>query len=195
MLCLIFNWEVVPRSFWLKDFFLKDIMNAPLNKKKSKNKGKCHSTCTSTWNFWSASTLSRRCWLKFLTWPLMNLMLDEGWFLRVTISNWDRGNYLRFLITLISRNYLMKFVTAYESYFAAELEIVEPTAREFVQKSLFCCTSEHFLVTPTSNFRETNFQCLPFFQWKTSSCWTSRVHERTCRGCFQSHEKWRLEEM
>ena len=58
----------------------------------------------------------------------------------------------------------MKFVTAYEAYFAAELEIVEPTACEFVQKSLFCCMSEHFLVTPTSNFRETNFQCLPFFQ-------------------------------
>ena len=116
MLCLIFNWEVVPRSFWLKDFFLKDIMNAPLNKKKSKNKGKCHSTCTSTWNFWSASTLSRRCWLKFLTWLLMNLMLGGGWFLRVTISNWDRGKHLRFLITLISRKYLMKFVTAYEAY-------------------------------------------------------------------------------
>ena len=156
MLCLIFNWEVVPRSFWLKDFFLKDIMNAPLNKKKSKNKGKCHSTCTSTWNFWSASTLSRRCWLKFLTWPLMNLMLDEGWFLRVTISNWDRGN-LRFLIIFISRNYLMKFVTEYEAYFAAELEIVEPTACEFVQKSLFCCTSEHFLVISSSNFHETYF--------------------------------------
>ena len=96
MLCLIFNWEVVPRSFWLKDSFLKDIMNAPLNKKKSKNKGRCHSTCTLTWNFWSASTLSRRCWLKFLTWPLMNLMLDEGWFLRATISNWDRGTNLLF---------------------------------------------------------------------------------------------------
>ena len=57
----------------------------------------------------------------------------------------------------------MKFVTAYEAYLAAELEIVEPTAREFVQKSLFCYTSEYVFVTPTSNFRETNIQCLLIF--------------------------------
>ena len=80
---------VVLKSFWLKVYFLKDIMNVQVNKKKSRNKDKCHSICTSIWSFWSVSILSRRCWLKFHTWLLMSLMREDVWFPKVIINNWD----------------------------------------------------------------------------------------------------------